>query len=100
MQGLLSRWALIIQKYMFDIVYPKGMDNTNADSLSVSNSHPVATTSSQLFTANIQIAQLNDLIIFSRLMYCPILLVLNLQTLKDTASSQLVPTELASTVDC
>ena len=66
MQGLLSRWALAMQEYMFDIVYRKGTENTNADSLSrnpVPTAHPVAITSSQLIIADIQRAQLNNPVI-------------------------------------
>ena len=66
MQGLLSCWALAMQEYTFDIVYRKGTENTNADSLSrnpVPNSHSVATTSSQFLTADIQRSQLNDSVI-------------------------------------
>ena len=33
MKGLLCRWALAMQKHSFDIVYCKGTENTNADSL-------------------------------------------------------------------
>ena len=63
MEGLLQRWALAMQEYTFDIVYRKGVENTNADSLSrnpVSALHPVAATSSQPVITDIQLAQLKD----------------------------------------
>ena len=63
MQGLLSRWALAMQEYTFEIVYRKGTENINTDSLSrnpIPISHSVAATSSQLITADTQSAQLND----------------------------------------
>ena len=34
MEGLLCRWALALQEYDFDIVYRKGLLNSNADTLS------------------------------------------------------------------
>ena len=34
MQGLLCRWALVIQEYDFNIIYRKGSLNSNADALS------------------------------------------------------------------
>ena len=57
MEGLLCRWALAMQEHSFDIVYHKGTENTNADSLScnpVSDSPVVAITSSQSITDDIQ----------------------------------------------
>ena len=63
MEELLQRWALAMQEYTFDIVYQKGVENTNADSLShnpVSALHSVAATSSQPVTTDIQLAQLKD----------------------------------------
>ena len=66
MEGLLCRWALAMQEQSFDIVYRKGTENTNADSLSrnpVSDSQVVAITSLQSITDDIQRAQLNDLVI-------------------------------------
>ena len=50
MEGLLSRWALAIQEYDFDIQYRKGALNTNADALShrdSSISHSAVTTTTQ-----------------------------------------------------
>ena len=66
MEGLLCRWALAMQEHSFDIVYRKGTENTNADSLSrnpVSDSQVVGITTSQSITDDIQRAQLNDLVI-------------------------------------
>ena len=66
MEGLLCCWALAMQEHSFDIVYCKGTENTNADSLShnpVSDSQRVTITSSQSITADIQRAQLNYLVI-------------------------------------
>ena len=66
MQGLLSRWALAMQEYTFEIVYRKGTENINADSLSrnpIPISHSVVATSSQLITTDTQCAQLNDSVI-------------------------------------
>ena len=66
MQGLLSRWALAMQEFTFDIVYCKGRENINPDSLSrnpAPNSYSVATTSSQLLTTDIQRDQLDDPVI-------------------------------------
>ena len=34
MEGLLCRWALALQEYDFDIIYRKGLLNSNADALS------------------------------------------------------------------
>ena len=34
MEGLLCRWALVLQEYSFTIAYRKGITNANADSLS------------------------------------------------------------------
>ena len=34
MEGLLARWALVIQEYVFTIHYRKGHENGNADALS------------------------------------------------------------------
>ena len=65
MESLLCRWAMAMQEHSFDIVYCKGTENTNADSLSrnpASDSQIVAIISLQSITGNI-IAQLNDLII-------------------------------------
>ena len=58
--------TLAMQEHSFDIIYHKGTENTNADSLLrnlVSDSQVVAITSSQSITADIQRAQLNDLVI-------------------------------------
>ena len=66
MESLLCHWALAMQEHSFDIVYCKGTENTNVDSLShnpVSDSQIVAIASSQSITADIQRAQLNDLVI-------------------------------------
>ena len=65
-EGLLCRWALAIQEHSFNIVYHRGSDNTNADSLScnpVSDLQTVGITSSQSITTDIQRALLNDLVI-------------------------------------
>lgn len=66
MEGLLQRWALTMQEYAFDIVYRKGAENTNADSLSrnpISVPHSVAVTSSQPVITDIQVVQLEDSVI-------------------------------------
>ena len=66
MEGLLCRWALAMQEHSFNIVYRRGTENTNADSLSrnpVSDLQTVAITSSQSITIDIQRAQLNDVVI-------------------------------------
>jgi len=66
MEGLLQRWALALQEYTSDIVYRKGTQNTNVDSLSrnpVSTPHSVAVTSSHPVTTNILTAQLEDPVI-------------------------------------
>ena len=34
MEGMLQRWALIVQEFNFDIVYRRGILNTSADALS------------------------------------------------------------------
>ena len=63
MEGLLQCWALAMQEYAFDIVYRKGAENTNADSLSrnpVSVPASVAVTSSQPVFTDIQAAQSED----------------------------------------
>ena len=66
MEGLFYRWALAMQEHSFAIVYHKGSENTNADSLShnpFSDSQVVAITSSQFIIADIKRDQLNDLVI-------------------------------------
>ena len=67
MQGLLSHRALAMQEYTFNIVYHKGTENTNADSLSHNpvpdDSYSVTITSAQFFTADINRAQLIDPVI-------------------------------------
>ena len=66
MEGLLQRWVLAKQEYTFDIMYQKGTENINADSLSrnpVSVPHSVAVTSSQPVTTDIQVAQLEDSVV-------------------------------------
>ena len=55
-----------MQDHSFDIVYCKGTENTNPDSLScnlVSDSQTTTITSSQSITTDIQRAQLNNLVI-------------------------------------
>ena len=55
-----------LRSYTFEIVYHKGTENINADSISrnpIPISHSVAATSSQLITANTQSPQLNDPVI-------------------------------------
>ena len=59
MQSLLSRWAQAIQEYTFDIVYRKGTDNTNADSLS---RNPVSHSSLPIYK-----------VLSRSMMHCPIL---------------------------
>ncbi len=41
MEGLLCRWAIALQEYEFDIVYRKGVMNSNADALSRRGYHNV-----------------------------------------------------------
>ena len=56
MEGLLCRWALAMQEHSFNIVYRRGTENTNTDSLScnlVSDLQTVAITSSQSITTDI-----------------------------------------------
>ena len=62
MEGMLSRWALAMQEYDFQIVYRKGALNTNADALSrLPVSHCAITQARPLYTSEaLRTAQLED----------------------------------------
>jgi len=64
MEWLLCQWALAMQEYSFQIVYCKGSLNANTDALSRSPIHsasqPVAMTSIQQLTIQLEDAQQSD----------------------------------------
>jgi len=53
MEGLLARWALAIQEYVFTITYREGQNNGNSDALS-RKTHTTATTQVQLCTDELE----------------------------------------------